>query len=322
MAHDDRQSGDALAPTQFHPSQFETLRYAYPAVSRRARGVSIGVNLSPTKLCNFRCVYCQVQRNERSSEIARAVSERRAQACDERDDVLGRALDATSNLLDLDVLEQEATSLARATLSGALFAHPRFATTPEPKRVLRDFAFSGDGEPTLAPQFGAAVDRLVAARRALDYERLKLVLITNATRLRAPNVADALDRLADANGEIWTKLDASNDARLRAVNRTRVSFETIFENIAYASQRWGVKVQTALFSWQGSRPTSRELDEYCERLTSVLARGGCIRGVQLYTVARRPVEPDARPLDNETMDDCAAVVREKTGLEVEVFYSK
>ena len=60
----------ARGATQFHPSRFDGYRLVYPVVSRRANGVSIGVNLSPTKLCNFRCVYCQVARGERAEEIA------------------------------------------------------------------------------------------------------------------------------------------------------------------------------------------------------------------------------------------------------------
>ena len=37
-------------------------RYVYAVVSRRARGLSIGVNLNPDKVCNFDCPYCQVDR--------------------------------------------------------------------------------------------------------------------------------------------------------------------------------------------------------------------------------------------------------------------
>ena len=45
-----------------HRRDFSDNRYVYPVVSRRSRGVSIGVNLNPDKVCNFDCVYCQVDR--------------------------------------------------------------------------------------------------------------------------------------------------------------------------------------------------------------------------------------------------------------------
>src|SRR3954465_15723917 len=36
------------------------LVYVYPVVSRRAGGVSVGINLNPNNACNWRCIYCQV----------------------------------------------------------------------------------------------------------------------------------------------------------------------------------------------------------------------------------------------------------------------
>ncbi|HMR77472.1 MAG TPA: hypothetical protein PKD61_20330, partial [Polyangiaceae bacterium] len=43
-----------------HDRNSVELTYVYPVVSRRAGGVSIGVNLNPNNACNWRCVYCQV----------------------------------------------------------------------------------------------------------------------------------------------------------------------------------------------------------------------------------------------------------------------
>jgi hypothetical protein len=45
-------------------------RHVYAVVSRRSRGVSIGVNLNPDKLCNFDCVYCQVDRTAPGADRA------------------------------------------------------------------------------------------------------------------------------------------------------------------------------------------------------------------------------------------------------------
>jgi wyosine [tRNA(Phe)-imidazoG37] synthetase (radical SAM superfamily) len=36
------------------------LTYVYPVVSRRAGGVSVGINLNVNNACNWRCIYCQV----------------------------------------------------------------------------------------------------------------------------------------------------------------------------------------------------------------------------------------------------------------------
>ena len=45
-----------------HPRHWRENAYVYPVVSRRSRGVSIGVNLNPDAACNFDCIYCQVDR--------------------------------------------------------------------------------------------------------------------------------------------------------------------------------------------------------------------------------------------------------------------
>src|SRR3990167_10354608 len=43
-----------------HDRGSAALRYVYPVVSRRAEGVSVGINLNPNNACNWRCAYCQV----------------------------------------------------------------------------------------------------------------------------------------------------------------------------------------------------------------------------------------------------------------------
>lgn len=312
---------ETLASTQYHPSRFEGYRYVYPVVSRRANGVSLGVNLSPTKLCNFRCVYCQVERGETRDAIERAVA-----ATDPRSassfDVLRMKPDPDVCRVDLDVLETELAQLARATLDGELFGVERFAKVESSRRILRDFAFSGDGEPTLAPQFPEAVERLVAVRNRLKLDALKLVLITNATRLTHPKIVAALDQFNAANGEIWTKLDAGDAESFKRIDRAAIPFDAIMNDVVFAAQRWRVKIQTALFSQRGVAPSRESFARYCERLREVLKSGGRVETVQLYTVARIPAEPDVAPLSNEEMDGYAETVQRETGISVEVFYSR
>lgn len=290
-------SAQELEPTRYHPSYFENLRYVYPVVGRRSGGVSIGVNLSPTKRCNFRCVYCQVDRTttDESAKNAR---------------------------VDFDVLTKELTETARWTLDGTLFQNERFSKATPPQRILRDFAFSGDGEPTLSPDFGGATDALLAVRQALKLNDVKLVLITNSTRLQAPEIVAALDRFVGDGGEIWAKLDAGDAERLRTIDRTAVPLETILANLDFAARRWGVVVQTAALSWNGARPTPNEVDRYCDRVRELVEKGGKVAGVQLYTVARIPSEPGAVALSDAETDAFADAIREKTRLPVDVFYSK
>ena len=50
-----------------HSRDSAGMTYVYPVVSRRAGGVSIGINLNPNNACNWRCIYCQVPDLKRGS---------------------------------------------------------------------------------------------------------------------------------------------------------------------------------------------------------------------------------------------------------------
>src|SRR5215475_3594798 len=51
-----------------HDRVWQSNRYVYPVVSRRSKGISIGINLNPDKVCNFDCIYCSVERKSPLAE--------------------------------------------------------------------------------------------------------------------------------------------------------------------------------------------------------------------------------------------------------------
>jgi len=283
--------------TQYHPTFYENLKYVYPVVSRRAGGISIGVNLSLTRHCNFSCCYCQVDRSQPLTA------------------------EMTQTTVDLEILENELYQTAMSVLTGQIFQHTRFERTPEPKRVLRDFAFSGDGEPTLSPQFFDAADVLIHVRKRLGYPDLKLVLITNGTNLQNDTVIASLDALARNNGEFWIKLDAGTPEYYARINQSRVPYDKILSSIQYAGTRWNIVIQTMLLQIKGVSPSNREIECYCDRLVSFLKTGCHIDKIQFYTVARKAADPDVGPLSSELMDKYVQTIQRKIGISCEVYYS-
>jgi wyosine [tRNA(Phe)-imidazoG37] synthetase (radical SAM superfamily) len=211
-------------------------------------------------------------------------------------------------------------ALLDLTVGGTLFATSPFNSARPDQRRLNDIAFSGDGEPTTAREFAAAVDCIARLKRERGLDQVKLVLITDSTRLQAPEILRGLELMMANQGEIWAKLDTGSEAYYREVNRSRIPFARILDNLAATARRWPITIQTLFLEWRGQGPSPQEVEAYIGRLKDILAQGR-IQGIQLYTVARPTPEPEARPLKAAAMDDLAARVRAGLpDLPVEVFY--
>jgi wyosine [tRNA(Phe)-imidazoG37] synthetase (radical SAM superfamily) len=275
-----------------HRRDFAENVYVYAVVSRRSKGVSVGLNLNPDKVCNFDCVYCQVDRTTPGPT---------------RDVDVPRLLAELEAMLDL-------------IASGELFTAERFARTPPALRRLNDIAFSGDGEPTTCPEFPQLVAAVVEMKRQRGLDGVKIVVITNATMFHRPAVRDALAVLAANGGEVWAKLDAGTDAYYRQVERTTIPLARVLENITDLARTQPVVIQSLFLKMDGEGPPAAEQEAYCERLNEITRTGGRIKLVQVYTVARRPAEDFVTPLTDAEVDALAELVRRRTGLAVEAYY--
>ena len=324
-----------------HPRRFESFRYVYPVISRRSRGLSIGINLNPDQRCNFHCVYCCVNRADTGDHAGGESSPR------------GGAVDPV-------VLHDELRAMLAMIGGGAIWSHPRFQAVPPSHRVLRDIAFSGDGEPTLSPRFGEAVELVVQARRdwrdgrfhpdpPADIPPPKLVLITNATALHHPDARAAIDRLcgnadsptdsapdsdtdsaldsapdsdAGPRGEVWAKLDAGSAGYYQTINVSGVPLGRVLDNITDLARARPIVIQTMVCRWEGEAMPESERAAYAARLRDILDAGGRIDRVQLYTVARRVADPRVAAVSDAELDAMAQRWRaDLPSLRFECFYA-
>ncbi|MGA2061882.1 MAG: radical SAM protein [Thermoguttaceae bacterium] len=275
-----------------HPRDYKSNLYVYPVLSRRAGGISIGVNLNRNKFCNFHCIYCQVDLSEPGED----------------------------DLVDLERLEQELDWTVDLVTSGRIFEGEQFGGTAVPLRRLNDIAFSGDGEPTAYRNFAQAGEVCAGVRRRHGLDDVKLVLITNASLLHRWNVLPGLEILDQNNGEIWAKLDAGSEAYYRQVARSAVPFKQILENLRDAARARPIVIQTLFMRINDIAPSLIEIEAYCRRLQEIVTAGGKIKLVQIHTIARRPAESWVTPLANDEVDSIAETVRRQTGLPVAAFY--
>lgn len=277
-----------------HPRTWRDNRYVYPVLSRRAAGISVGINLSPDQVCNFQCVYCQVDRTRQP---------------DTRD-------------VDLAVLRAELDHMLGQVASGELFDQQPFAAAPARMRRVSDIAFSGDGEPTASRAFPAASKLVVEARQAHSLPAdMRIVVLTNATLLDRLAVQEPLDLLHGSGGWIWAKLDAGTEAHYRRMNRCPIPLRKILDNIAMASKRWRVIIQSMWLRLDEQDPELGEAEAFADRIREMLDEGGRIHGIQVYTIARQPAESTVAPLPEDRLRAIAEVVAERTGVPPEVYPS-
>ncbi len=274
-----------------HSRNWRDNRYVYPVISRRSKGLSVGVNLNPDKVCNFGCIYCCVD----------------------------RTVAPTVRKVDLEILAAELDHMLALAADGAIFKDPPFDQAPPELQRINDIAFSGDGEPTSFPQFGEACRIAVQQLEKHGLKETKIVLITNATLLDRPKVKEALAFLDQHNGEIWAKLDAGTESYYRKIERTSIPLQRVLDNILDAGQARPIVVQSMFMRVEGNPPAEEEIEAYANRLRE-LKDGGCqIKLVQVYTVARGTAEKYVAPLPDAPLDQIAARVRE-AGLSVETYY--
>ncbi len=267
-----------------HSRDSAGLRYVYPVVSRRAGGVSIGINLNPNNACNWRCIYCQVPNLTRG----------------------------TAPPIDLVLLEQE--------LSGFLheLQHGNFMQrVPPESRHINDIALSGNGEPTSAQEFADVIE-IIAQHKPAD---LKLVLITNGSLMQRKNVQQGLRRMAQLNGEVWFKLDRASETGMAIINDTKMAMDKVRQNLATAVEccpnTW---LQTCWFVLDGIVPSTQDEDDYLKLLASSVQEGIKLQGVLLYGLARPSLQQEAprlSALSKETMGGFAGRIR-SLGMEVRI----
>lgn len=265
------------------------LTYVYPVVSRRAGGVSVGINLNPNNACNWRCVYCQVPDLKRG----------------------------TAPEINLELLETE----LRHFLQELLFGDFMQQHVPEDIRRINDIALSGNGEPTSAREFDKVVELI--GRVINDFNllgKIKLVLITNGSLIHKTSVQKGIAQMQTLNGEVWFKLDRATPEGMAVVNDVSASINTVRNNLRIAARLCPTWLQTCVFMVDDKVPSDAECDAYVTFVVDALNAGIKLEGLLLYGLARPSMQAAAARLSNvsaEWIEVFAESIR-KQGLTVKV----
>ncbi len=263
------------------------MRYIYPVVSRRAGGVSIGINLNVNNACNWRCIYCNVPGLSRGSPLP----------------------------IKLDVLERELRTFLDDVLHGdfmQLHVH-------EDDRQLKDIAFSGNGEPTSAkefPQVLALVEKILGEYGLLG--SIKVRLITNGSLMDKPAVLDSMRHLAQCNGEVWFKVDAGTKEGIARINDVNLNPQSHIQRLESCAKVCPTFIQTCMFGLDGNPPSEADISAYLALISQVK---DVVRGVHLYGLARMSSQPEASRLTRLSPEQLESVAQRIRDIGITVFVS-
>ncbi len=238
------------------------MKYIYPVISRRAGGVSIGINLNVNNACNWRCIYCNVPNLTRG----------------------------TPPPIELDVLEQELRTFLNDVLHGDFMQRH----VHEEDRQLKDIAFSGNGEPTSAkefPQVIALVEKVLGDFSLLG--NIKVRLITNGSLLDKPLVLESVKHLARLNGEVWFKVDAGSKEGIARINDVTLNPQSHIQRLKNCAQACPTFIQTCMFALDGLPPSEEDIVAYLALIAQVKE---VVQGVHLYGLARRSEQAEVERL--------------------------
>jgi len=255
-----------ILTTTDHDRDTAGMTYVYPVLSRRAGGVSVGINLNPNNACNWRCIYCQVPNLRRGGPPP----------------------------TDLALLDKELRRMLADIVQGDyLVKH-----VPVHMRRLNDLALSGNGEPTSAPEFAEVVQ--LVGRAMTDFglpgRGVKLVLISNGSLFHRLYVQTGLQAMRLLNGEVWFKFDRATRAGMRLVNGTETTPERHYQRLQQSARLCPTWVQTCMFALDGTPPSATEVDAYLAMLAQARKDKLPLQGVLLYGLARPSMQVEAARL--------------------------
>ncbi|MCF0222361.1 MAG: hypothetical protein HUK19_08710 [Fibrobacter sp.] len=291
-----------IAAWSDHSRLWKDNTWVYPVISRRAGGLSVGINLNPDHKCSFSCAYCQSGPQDGHESVP----------------------------VDVAGVERELRQFLAFYECGEFSKCQFFGNIPEDKKIIRDICLSGDGESTIVKEFPEVckVMKKIQGEFRTKYPQnhpsglgnFKLRLITNASRLGNDNVENALRHLLETDGEIWAKIDAGTEDWYKRINRSSVKFQTILDNLEKVIKLYPICIQTMQCSLQGDAPSVEEVEQYIDNLERFYnAAPQNFVEVQLYTVIRQTMTPDVLPLPKEFLENTARKIKARIPVQVRTF---
>ena len=265
-----------------HSRELSGLKYIYSVISRRAGGLSIGINLNVNNACNWQCIYCEIPNLTRGSPPP----------------------------IELDVLEQELRFFLNEIMHGDYMEK----NVSLKDRHLKDIAFSGNGEPTSAEEFPEVISIVKKLLEEFNLlHKIKVRLITNGSLMHQASVIKSVAMLKEMNGEVWFKVDAATEESIKTINQVNLKPHQILERLKNSTNACPTFVQTCIFSIDGKGPSKNDINAYIALIHEVKNN---IQGVHLYGLARPSLQPQAKKLGRISEEVLQDIAKELKSLDI------
>lgn len=243
----------------------------YGPIESRRLGRSLGINLSPTshKVCSFNCVYCHYG----WTDFLTVDCSQLQNDLPEPDEVRDALEEVLKQGIDLDYI-----------------------------------TFSGNGEPTLHPQFEKIVDLVVEARDRYSPEK-KIAILSNSSMLHKKEVLSALGKI-DLR---IMKLDCGNPQTFLRFNRPHASID-YGEIAGNLKEMNGIVIQAMLGNGELGNAKDEQVMDWMDRIAEIKPDS-----VQLYSLENPPAEESLGSVEINKLRKIAQMTQEKTGIKVEIY---
>ncbi len=246
-----------------------------PIHSRRL-GTSLGINLSPRdgKVCSFDCLYCEAGYNAQGPGTSGLPS--RAE---------------TAHLLEAKLAAMHAAG--------------------DPLDVI---TFSGNGEPTVNPDFADIIVDTIALRDKY-YPNVKVSVLTNSTMLGSEKVVEALQKVDNC----ILKLDSAIDSTIQLLDRPispSFTAKKIITQLADFGPEAIIQTMITRGSHDGTpvdNSTNDEIEALIEAYKLIKPRQ-----IMLYSLDRPTPETNLQRVPRAELDAIAGRITEATNIPVTV----
>lgn len=263
-------NGACLSPSGIKQSVMQTVMFhstIFGPVHSRRLGVSLGINLMPRdgKVCSFDCLYCEAGFNAQGPGKTGVPS---------RDEV--------ARLLEEKLAQMSADS--------------------DPLDVI---TFSGNGEPTLHPDFSGVIDDTIRLRDRY-YPDARISVLSNSTMIGRSEVDNALRRV-DNN---ILKLDSAIESTMRLLDRPgspQFTVESVIPQLAKFAGQCVIQTMLVRGSHDGEtidNTTPVELDALAEAYSRIRPRQ-----IMLYSIDRPTPETQLTKVSREEIEVFAERLR-------------